>query len=211
MGKMFYQFKASLLQPLHSVISLVLIFGSLVIVFGILTTYKPDVWIQFLPILLLGLSYAMISLSLDQLFREDLEDGTLEWRMSESQSLETYIFIKILTHWTRITGPIIILIGIVTGFSSQELLIAIATTTLCLTLVGAIGSALCLAAKSNASFILPIIIFPLGIPMMLVGMSAIQDPQAVQSSYHPLQAGLLLTSAAVSFAACPFALRLALR
>lgn len=211
MGNLFFQFRTYLMQPLHNAISLMLVFGSLVVAFGILTTHHPDLWNNFLPILMMGLSYGMISLSLDQLFREDWEDGTLEWRMSESQSIEKYIFIKILMHWVRISGPIILLIGLITAFSSLQLLIAIAMTTLCLTLLGAIGSAVCLTAKSNTSYILPIITLPLGIPMMLVGMAAIQDPQAVQSSYNLLQAGLLLISVAISFAACPFALKLALR
>ena len=150
-------------------------------------------------------------LSLDQLFREDWEDGTLEWRISEAKPLEAYIAIKIMAHWMRLGIPLTAIIGVISGFASLSLLLGVAVTTLTLTLLGAIASALCLSAKANTSILLPLLILPLGIPMMIVSMASVSTPTAAFSSYFLLQGGLLLMSIALSLIACPFALRLSLR
>jgi ABC-type transport system involved in cytochrome c biogenesis permease component len=84
-------------------------------------------------------------------------------------------------------------------------------TSLTLIFLGAIASALCLNTKANSLILLPLLILPLGIPMMIVSMAAVADPTAGVSSYLMLQSGLFFMSVALSLLACPFALRLALR
>jgi heme exporter protein B len=188
-----------------------LAFISLIVAFGVLSSNHPALWEEFLPTLSMGLSFGIISLSLDQLFREDWEDGTLEWWMSEGKSLETYVLGKILTHWIRLGVPLTGIIGVISGFTSLPLLLGVAATTFTLTLLGAISSALCLNSRTNMSILLPLLTLPLGIPMMIVSMAAISEPTAAPSSYFALQGGLLLMAAALSLMACPVALRLVLR
>ena len=211
MASLFLQMRQDLCHTPQSVAHVLLVFLSLIVAFGLLSSNHPTLWQAFLPTLLMGLSYGMISLSLDQLFREDWEDGTLEWRVSEETSLETYVLGKILTHWIRLGIPLTGIIGVISGFGSPALLLGVAATTLTLTLLGAIGSALCLNTKVNASILLPLLTLPLGIPMMVVSMATISDPTATLSSYLALQGGLLLMACALSLMVCPFALRLALR
>lgn len=188
-----------------------LVFLSLVVAFGLLTANQPPLWEAFLPILLLGLSYAVSTLSLHSLFREDWEDGTLEWLISEGSSLETYTFGKIFTHWMCIGIPLTALVGLISGFSCLPLIFGVAVTSLTVVFLGAIGSALCLTTSSQNVILLPLLILPLGIPMMLVSMGSIMDATANMASYVYLQIGLFLIAGALSLIACPFALRLSLR
>lgn len=211
MGSLLKQMYCELRYTSQWALHVLLIFLSLIIAFGVLSSKEPDLWQAFLPMLLMGLSYGVISLSLDHLFRDDWEDGTLEWLMSEERSLEVYVLAKILVHWVRLGIPLVIIVGVITGFTSFSLIYGIAITTLTLIFLGAIPSALCLNTKRNSSILLPLLILPLGIPMMVVSMAAVIDLTVGIYSYLALQGGLFLMSVALSLIACPFALRLALR
>jgi heme exporter protein B len=211
MGNLSTQIYAELKGGASSAFHALLVFLSLVVAFGILSSNHPNLWGAFLPTLLMGLSYGVISLSLDGLFREDWADGTIEWRVSEGRSLEAYGLVKILAHWIRLGIPLAGIVGVITGFTSLSLVFGIAVTTLTLIFLGAIASALCLNTKANSLILLPLLILPLGIPMMIVSMAGAADPSAGVSSYLALQGGLFFMSAALSLLACPFALRLALR
>ncbi|MGV8948568.1 MAG: heme exporter protein CcmB [Candidatus Paracaedibacter sp.] len=211
MGNLSTQIYAELKGGASSAFHALLVFLSLVVAFGILSSNHPNLWGAFLPTLLMGLSYGVISLSLDGLFREDWADGTIEWRVSEGRSLEAYGLVKILAHWIRLGIPLAGIVGVITGFTSFSLVFGIAVTTLTLIFLGAIASALCLNTKANSLILLPLLILPLGIPMMIVSMAGAADPSAGVSSYLALQGGLFFMSAALSLLACPFALRLALR
>ncbi len=211
MGSLAIQIYEDLKHIPRSAPHVLLVFLSLVVAFGVLSSNHPTVWQAFLPTLLMGLSYGVISLSLDQLFREDWEDGTLEWWMSEGKSMEVYGLTKILAHWIRLGIPLSGLVGMITGFTSFPLIFGVAMTTLTLIFQGAIASALCLNAKGSSSVLLPLLILPLGIPMMIVSMAAVSDPTGGMGSYVSLQGGLFFMSVALSLMACPFALRLSLR
>jgi heme exporter protein B len=211
MGSLWMQIHQELCRIPQSAVQVLLVFLSLIVAFGVLSSNHPDLWQAFLPTLLMGLSYGIISLSLDQLFREDWQDGTLEWMTSEGKSLEIYVLAKIMAHWIRLGIPLMGIVGVISGFSSFSLLFGVAVTALTLTALGAIGSALCLNTNANASILLPLLTLPLGIPMMIVSMAAITDPTAGVNSYLTLQGGLFFMSAALSLVTCPFALRLALR
>ena len=211
MGNLSTQIYAELKGTSPSAFHVLLVFLSLVIAFGILSSNHPNLWGAFLPTLLMGLSYGVISLSLDGLFREDWNDGTIEWWVSEGKSLEVYAVIKILSHWIRLGIPLAGIAGVITGFKSFSLVFGVAATTLIVILLGAIASALSLTLKASSSVLLPLLTLPLGIPMMIVSMATVADPTAGVSSYLMLQGGLFFMSAALSLLACPFALRLALR
>ena len=211
MGNLSTQIYAELKGTSPSAFHVLLVFLSLVIAFGILSSNHPNLWGAFLPTLLMGLSYGVISLSLDGLFREDWNDGAIEWWVSEGKSLETYAVIKILSHWIRLGIPLAGIAGVITGFTSFSLIFGVAATTLTLIFLGAIASALCVNTKANNLILLPLLTLPLGIPMMIVSMATVADSTAGVSSYLMLQGGLFFMSAALSLLACPFALRLALR
>jgi heme exporter protein B len=122
----------------QAVAHVLLVFLSLIVAFGVLSSNHPSMWQTFLPTLLMGLSYGVISLSLDQLFREDWEDGTLEWRMSQNTYLEGYVFVKILAHWIRLGLPLTMIVGLITSFGSLPLVLGVGMTTLSLTFLGAV-------------------------------------------------------------------------
>lgn len=211
MGSLLAQIYGELKYTSQWTLHVLLVFLSLMVAFAVLSSKNPALWQAFLPMLLMGLIYGVTSLSLDHLFREDWEDGTLEWLMSEGKSLEIYGLAKTLAHWMRLGIPLATIAGVVTGFTSFPLIFGVAITTLTLIFLGAIPSALCLNTKANNSILLPLLILPFGIPMMVVSMAAVTDPTVGIYSYLALQGGLFLMSAALSLIACPFALRLALR
>jgi heme exporter protein B len=210
MVRVLNQIRQELWHTPRSVMHILLVFLSLMVVFGVLSSNHPALWQAFLPTLLMGLGYGVMSLSLDPLFREDWEDGTLEWWIGEGRPLETYVLAKIMTHWFRLGIPLTGIIGVISGFASLPLLIGVTLTTLTLTFLGAIGSALCLNTKPNTSILLPLLTLPLGIPIMIVSMAAVNNP-VNWLSYLALQSGLFFMACALSLMACPFALKLALR
>ncbi|MBM3468672.1 MAG: hypothetical protein FJX71_04495 [Alphaproteobacteria bacterium] len=207
------QIRQDLYRTPQSILQVLFVFLNLMIAFGLLSSNHPDLWQAFLPILLIGLSCGIVSLSLDQLFREDWEDGSIEWLMSEGKSIEIYILARIITHWLRLGIPLVLFVGLISGFASYLLLFGVATATLTLMLLGAVGSALCLNTSANNAILLPLLTLPLGIPIMIVSMGSLINTSVSGGAfpYFLLQGGLLLIACALSLVACPFALRLSLR
>lgn len=195
----------------QSISSVWVVFLCLMTAFGILLGNTSGLWEPLLPSLLMGLSYGLISLSLGSLFREDWEDGTLEWVMSEGHALEFYVFKKVIVYWICVGIPLTLMAGFLSGFMSFRLILGMGMTTLVVTFLGAIGSALCLTMKAERAFILLLLTLPLGIPMMIVSMASMNSLLEPITSYFLLQMGLLFMASSLSLLACPFALRLSLR
>ncbi|MBL0318069.1 MAG: heme exporter protein CcmB [Alphaproteobacteria bacterium] len=116
-------------------------------------------------------------MSLPHLLEKDYEDGVLEQMVLQGVHPAFLIFLKILTHWL-LTGVVVVVVTPVFGLllalpeSMQQ---SIALSVLCgspaISLVG-VGLASLMLGVSRASRFLPIIVFPLQIPLIVLGVAA---------------------------------------
>lgn len=140
-----------------------------------------------------------ILLSLSDLFRREMEEGTLDLFLLSPYSLTLLVFCKIFSHWLTHCLPLILispLLGILLHLRAQEeavLIITLLLGTPTLILLGAIGSALTVGVR-HGGLLLPIVIMPLYIPVLIFGSSAVMATglQQTISGYLAMMGALML-------------------
>jgi heme exporter protein B len=155
-----------------------------------------------------------VLLSLDQLFRHDFDDGTLEQLVLQPQPLFLLILAKIFAHWVFTGLPLVLLtpvLGVMVhldGNSIAVLCLTLLIGTPVLSLIGAIGAALTLGLRS-AGVLLSLLIIPLYIPVLIFGTGSVTSAAAGASvsAYIALMAACL----ALAVTLAPFAAAAALR
>ena len=119
-------------------------------------------------------------LSLDNLYRADYEDGSLEQLLLSPQPLYFLVLEKNIAHWLISGLPVVILSPLL---AYMLYLPADAYTTLVLTLLigtpvlslfGSIGVALTVGLGSRG-LILAVIVLPLSTPVLIIGAKAVTD------------------------------------
>lgn len=127
-------------------------------------------------ILWLGALLASL-LTLDQLFADDQEDGSLDLIVMGRMPLQLAILAKAAAHWLTSGLPLVIAAPLLGIFFNIDLLSmgAVALTLLAgtpaLTFLGLIGAALA-AALRRGGLLVPVIILPLTIPVLIFGVAA---------------------------------------
>jgi heme exporter protein B len=127
-------------------------------------------------ILWLGALLASL-LTLDQLFADDREDGSLDLILMGGTPLQLAILAKALAHWLTAGLPLVIAAPLLGIFFNIDLLsmAAVALTLLAgtpaLTFLGLIGAALA-AALQRGGLLVPVMILPLTIPVLIFGVAA---------------------------------------
>lgn len=153
-------------------------------------------------------------LSLDQLFRDDHEDGVLDQMLLSPDGLFEPVISKIIIHWF-ITGlPLAVispLLAMMFGMSVDVagiLFVSLAIGTPYFSCIGAIGAALTVSLKKSG-LIPSLIIMPLYIPVLILGAGTVRQ---VIEGYNP--SGPLFIIGALSvfaFVLAPFVIMFALR
>jgi heme exporter protein B len=127
-------------------------------------------------ILWLGALLASL-LTLDQLFADDREDGSLDLILMAGTPLSLAIVAKAFAHWLTAGLPLVIAAPLLGIFFNIDLLsmAAVALTLLAgtpaLTFLGLIGAALA-AALRRGGLLVPVMILPLTIPVLIFGVAA---------------------------------------
>lgn len=157
-------------------------------------------------------------LSLDRLFREDAEDGSLDLLALSPAPLELLVLGKVAAHWL-ITGlPLIVASPLLALFMQMPaeaypvLLLALLLGTPTLSLIGAIGAGLTLGAR-RGGVLIALLVLPLYIPVLVFGVAAV-DAAASGLEVRPhllLLAGLLALFLPLSPVATAAALRQAVQ
>lgn len=117
-------------------------------------------------------------LSLDHLFRHDLEDGGLEQFVLQPHPLSVLILARILAHWLVTGLPLIVLapvLGVMVDLQGNQLVVLCLTLLLgtpVLSLIGAIGAALTVGLRGGG-VLLSLLILPLYIPVLIFGTGAV--------------------------------------
>ena len=122
-------------------------------------------------------------LSLDNMFRSDFDDGTLEQLLLSPYPTSALVLAKIIAHWLVTGLPLIIvapLLGVLTGLPGQTMGVLIASLALgtpVLSLVGAIGVALTIGLKRGGA-LLSLLVLPLFVPVLIFGANAVGASQS---------------------------------
>ena len=117
-------------------------------------------------------------LSLDNLYRSDFEDGSLELLILNPHSLYFMVLAKILSHWLVSGVPLVLLspiLGYMLALPPEAYLTMIVTLILgtpILSLLGSIGVALTVSLGSRG-LILAMIILPMSVPVLIAGTLAV--------------------------------------
>lgn len=156
-------------------------------------------------------------LSLDTLFRSDLEDGSLEQFLLAPQSLALLVAAKILVHWASTALPLLLVTPLLAIFLQlPEALLPLLLGTLLLgtpllSLVGAVVVALTVGMR-RSGMLLALLALPLYVPILIFGAGSVvaaADGLPYAGALLLLGAGLV-TSLVLAPLAAAAALRIAL-
>lgn len=153
-------------------------------------------------------------LSLNTLFREDFDDGTLEQLALSRHPLTALLLAKTLAHWLIAELPLVLSAPLLAlGFDLpaaglQALLLTLLIGTPTLSLLGAIGAALT-AGLRRATGLLAILLLPLTVPVLIFGARSVGLASSGQSIAGPLFLLGGITTLALTLA--PFATAAAAR
>jgi heme exporter protein B len=130
-------------------------------------------------------------LSLDALFRTDLEDGSLEQLVLSPHPLSLLLSCKILVHWLTTALPLIALAPLLAQLLRLPepvlpvLLLALALATPLLSLIGAVCVALTVGMR-RSGMLLTLLVLPLIVPALIFGAGACNAAQSGFAFAAPL-------------------------
>jgi len=155
-----------------------------------------------------------VLLSLDRLFKQDYDDGSLDQLMLSPNPLMILVLAKVSAHWLLTGLPLVIVAPLLGLFMSlpaeavEVLIYSLLLGTPVLSLVGAIGVSLTVAVN-RGGVLLSLIILPLYIPILIFGANAVD----VASDGLSVTGQLLFLGAvlALALSLAPLATSVALR
>lgn len=153
-------------------------------------------------------------LSLDGIFRNDYEDGTLEQMLLAPSALSAQVLAKVLAHWLATGLPLIAIspiLGILMNLdltTTSVLVVTIALSTPVFSLVGAFGAALVVTQK-KAGILLSLLTLPLCIPVLVFSILGVMAAASGQPVFGHLS--LLGAFFVFSLTIAPFAIAGSLR
>ncbi|KPX45986.1 Heme exporter protein B [Pseudomonas syringae pv. helianthi] len=155
-----------------------------------------------------------VLLSLDGLFRSDLEDGSLEQWVLSSHPLALLAVSKVLAHWVFsglalvLLSPLLAMMLGLPAHCLPVLMLSLLLGTPVLSLLGAVGAALTVGLK-RGGLLLALLILPLYIPVLILGSAALQAAlQGTPATGYLLWLGSLT---ALAITLTPFAMAAGLK
>jgi heme exporter protein B len=118
-------------------------------------------------------------LSLDRMFQDDYDDGSLEVIALGPLPLEMVVLAKVLTHWLTTGLPLIIAapaLAILLNMSTQGfavLIISLLLGTPILSLIGSVGAALTVGLKRDG-ILISLLVLPLYVPVLIFAVGAVE-------------------------------------
>ena len=160
------------------------------------------------------LSSLMVS---SKLFASDYEDGSLEQLAIAPYPLSVLVLGEITAHWLA-TGFLLAVVsplfGVMLGLQQHGLGVlcySLLLGTVCLTLIGAMGSALTVSIR-RGGLLMSLLIIPLNVPVLIFGTTAVSEAiiGGNPSTWLALLGGLAMGSLALVPLAISAALRVSL-
>lgn len=154
-----------------------------ILLFPLAITAEPSRLALMAPGVIWVAALLAMLLSLDSLFRQDLDDGSLEQLLVAPAPLPLLVLAKVLAHWLQ-TGFCLLLLCPVAGvmlFLETEtwpvLLASLLLGTPVLSLIGALAAALTVALRRGGALV-PLITLPLMVPVIVFAAGAVQAAMA---------------------------------
>jgi len=156
-------------------------------------------------------------LALDNLFRSDIEDGSLEQLVLAPQPLALMLGMKILAHWLTTALPLIVIAPMLASMLQLPatvipvLLLALVLATPMLSLLGAVLVALT-AGTRRSGMLLALMLLPLCVPVVIFAAGAVAAAQQGLPWIAPIAwlGAALALALVLAPLACAAALRIAL-
>ena len=154
-------------------------------------------------------------LAMDNLFRSDYEDGSLEQLLLSPQALYFMVLAKNLSHWL-VSGLPVVLVSPLIAYMLKlpdgaygTLFLSLLIGTPVLSLIGSIGVALTVGLGSRG-LILAVITLPMSVPVLIFGTLAVQESQngASLAGYLAILGVMLLGTLTLAPLASAAALRI---
>jgi heme exporter protein B len=188
--------KAEVLQPLIFIIMVVTLFP-----LGV--SPSPELLTRIGPGVIWIAAILSILLSLERIFRDDFNDGSLEQLMLSDLPVAAVAVAKVFCHWLISIGPLLFLLPLLSlllNLSASTTYVLAATLVLgtpVLSFLGAISVALTVGLRKSG-LLLPLLLIPVFIPLLIFATSAIDSARS-QLPYAPqlaiIGAMFLFTSA----------------
>lgn len=153
-------------------------------------------------------------LSLDSLYKADVEDGTLEQWLASGDSLYAMALGKALVHWCISGLPLTLMapvLGLMLNLPAEAyvaMLLSLLIGTPVLSLLGGVGAALTASVRSGG-LLLSLLILPLYVPVLIFAASAVYHA-GIGIDYNG-QLGFLGVMLALAMSLTPFAAAAALK
>ena len=163
--------RAELANPL-------LFFVMVVTLFPLAVGAQPNLLQAMAPGVIWVAALLAALLSLDNLFRSDFEDGSLEQLLLSPHSLSILVLGKILAHWLVTGLPLLLVAPLLALFlglpqaAMGTLWLTLILATPMLSLIGAIGVALTVGLR-RGGMILSLLVLPLYIPVLIFASNAV--------------------------------------
>ncbi len=153
-------------------------------------------------------------LSLDALFRSDLDDGSLEQLLLSPQPLALLMFAKVLVHWLTTALPVLLAVPLFAAMMQLDgkmlpvLMWSLLLGTPLLSLIGAVIVALTVGMK-RSGMLLALLALPMYVPVLIFGAGSVM----VAAQGLPYVGALMVLAAALALALvlAPLAAAAALR
>ncbi len=139
---------------------------------------EPETLARIAPGVVWVLALLAVLLSLDRLFQQDYEDGSLDLLLLAPAPVWLLVLAKVLAHWMTTGLPLLVLAPVIAVMLNMPteglvaLLASLAIGTPVMNLIGAIGAALTLGAR-RAGVLLAVLVLPLYVPVLIFGVSAV--------------------------------------
>ncbi len=147
-------------------------------------------------------------ITLENIFKDDYQDGSLDVYVLSGMSLPLATLSKAAAHWLTTGVPVILfapVIGVLLHLPSQSyavLMLSLALATPIFSLLGTLGSALIMNIK-NGGMLLSVLIMPLLAPVLIFGAGAVLESTLGNSAFGHLM--LLLGCTVLSVTLAPLA------
>jgi heme exporter protein B len=163
----------------------------------------PELLSRIAPGILWVAALLAALLSLERLFQDDYQDGSLELLATGPLPLAGLVAAKAAAHWLTTAVPLIAAAPLLAvllhlpGEAFAAMLAALALGTPSLSLIGAVGAALVLGAR-RSGVLLALLVLPLYIPVLIFGAGAIDAAQfGLAVRPHLLMLGAMALAASV--------------
>jgi len=188
------------LRARHELANPLIFFVLVVSLFPLAVTPTPELLQEMAPGVIWVSALLAVLLSLDRLFKQDYEDGSLDQLMLSPNPLVILVLAKVLAHWLLTGLPLVLVSPLLALFMSVPvdvvpvMVLSLLLGTPVLSLIGAIGVSLTVAVN-RGGVLLSLIVLPLYIPVLIFGANAIDvaaDGLGVRGQMYFLAAVLAL-------------------